>query len=139
MTHFILLHLLASGSIPALTPSNALLHARLISRRLSRRIKDSLSFRSFSSFSGGDVNTETSSREVKDNGKGKEKAENDLVTEEYQERLSITNAQIEEREMNQKGKVIRGDRWKLWDVGAECTEIGGMECYDGYHLGLIEQ
>jgi hypothetical protein len=31
------------------------------------------------------------------------------------------------------------DRWKLWEVRAECLEIGGMECYDGYHLGMIEQ
>lgn len=33
----------------------------------------------------------------------------------------------------------KGEIWKLWEVGAECTEIGGMECYDGYHRGLIEQ
>lgn len=29
--------------------------------------------------------------------------------------------------------------WKLWDVSADCREIGGMECYDGYHLALIDQ
>lgn len=29
--------------------------------------------------------------------------------------------------------------WKLWEVNADCKEIGGMECYDGYHLALIEQ
>lgn len=29
--------------------------------------------------------------------------------------------------------------WKLWEVNADCKEIGGMECYDGFHLALIEQ
>lgn len=29
--------------------------------------------------------------------------------------------------------------WQLWEVAAECKEIGGMECYDGIHLAMIEQ
>lgn len=29
--------------------------------------------------------------------------------------------------------------WQLWEVNADCREIGGMECYDGIHLAMIEQ
>lgn len=29
--------------------------------------------------------------------------------------------------------------WKLWDVSAECRDIGCMECYEGYHIALIDQ
>jgi hypothetical protein len=29
--------------------------------------------------------------------------------------------------------------WQLWEVNADCKEIGGMECYDGIHLAMIEQ
>ncbi|WWC60703.1 uncharacterized protein I303_103279 [Kwoniella dejecticola CBS 10117] len=28
--------------------------------------------------------------------------------------------------------------WKLWDITAECKEIGEMECYDGHYLAMIE-
>ncbi|WVQ69676.1 uncharacterized protein L199_007896 [Kwoniella botswanensis] len=28
--------------------------------------------------------------------------------------------------------------WKLWDVTADCKEIGEMECYDGHYLAMIE-
>jgi len=56
-----------------------------------------------------------------------------------------------------EGKVVDRDRWwRVWDVRADCREIGGMECYgmspvlafpfwlsglpsDGYHLALIQQ
>ena len=58
-----------------------------------------------------------------------------------------------------EGKVVDIDRWwRVWDVRADCREIGGMECYgmfpvptyqlrswfsglpsDGYHLALIQQ
>jgi hypothetical protein len=29
--------------------------------------------------------------------------------------------------------------WAAWEVGSECSEIGGFETYDGYHLGVIDQ
>ncbi|WWD09734.1 hypothetical protein V865_007862 [Kwoniella europaea PYCC6329] len=28
--------------------------------------------------------------------------------------------------------------WKLWDVTADCKEIGEMDCYDGHYLAMIE-
>ncbi|WWD00988.1 hypothetical protein V866_007926 [Kwoniella sp. B9012] len=28
--------------------------------------------------------------------------------------------------------------WKLWNVTADCKEIGEMECYDGHYLAMIE-
>lgn len=29
--------------------------------------------------------------------------------------------------------------WDAWEIGSECSEIGGFETYDGYHLGVIDQ
>lgn len=29
--------------------------------------------------------------------------------------------------------------WRLVSFGSECGEIGAMECYDGFHLGYIDQ
>lgn len=29
--------------------------------------------------------------------------------------------------------------WDAWRLGSECTEVGGFETYDGYHLGVIDQ
>ncbi|ODN92041.1 hypothetical protein L198_05713 [Cryptococcus wingfieldii CBS 7118] len=29
--------------------------------------------------------------------------------------------------------------WRLWEVRADCREIGEMECYDGYHLAMVDQ
>jgi hypothetical protein len=39
--------------------------------------------------------------------------------------------------------LLGGDRsdawWDAWTLGSECSEVGGFETYDGYHLGVIDQ
>lgn len=29
--------------------------------------------------------------------------------------------------------------WDAWQIGSECSDIGGFETYEGYHLGVIDQ
>lgn len=37
-------------------------------------------------------------------------------------------------------RAEKGDAWwDAWQVGSECSEIGGFETYEGYHLGVIDQ
>ena len=61
--------------------------------------------------------------------KGKSKGKGRAVGERRTEKASLVGRAEDHGEK----------RWKLWEVGAECKEIGGLECYDGYHVGLIEQ
>ncbi|WWC69071.1 uncharacterized protein I206_103007 [Kwoniella pini CBS 10737] len=54
------------------------------------------------------------------------RSESDLITQ-----------KLEEKHDHSGMKVYKG-WWKLWDITAECKEIGEMECYDGHYLALIE-
>ncbi|KAK4689104.1 coatomer subunit zeta, partial [Tremellales sp. Uapishka_1] len=46
---------------------------------------------------------------------------------------------LDERKEGEGDERKLGKWWKLWEVSAECKEMGGMECYDGQHLAMIEQ
>lgn len=148
LTHLLLLHLISSGSIPAPTPSNVLRYTKLALHRGVQSVLAITSPFGVSGRKGGDEESgsgvgagyrdldlkgkgrDISASEKKGNSKGKGKASKP-------EKMELGNFKAEEVSGGgaRKGK----DKWKLWEVGAECLEIGGMECYDGHHLGMIEQ
>ena len=99
LAHLVLLHLLSTLDLPSLTPT-ALLHN---ARRLTTYLRNRLA--------GVD--------EV-ESAKGKE------LEEEW---LGIEPGRYEGRAGQGEADEEREGWWRLWDVGADCKEIGGMECY----------
>lgn len=114
LTHFALLQLLSTAYVPSLTPSSILLHARNLTSRIRGAVlgTDDLP---------GDVARTMSA-------KGKQPA-----VDPVDQWLATSNNAIDHRNYNSDGW------WKLWDVSAECRDIGCMECYEGYHIALIDQ
>ncbi|ORY30029.1 hypothetical protein BCR39DRAFT_530729 [Naematelia encephala] len=127
LAHIILLHLVATMSLPALTPSSLLSHVRNITHKVKNVILGEEEGPTAADIEAG------TAAEINSKGKGKMI---DLAWEAGDEKESLKTS-LEVHAL-QEGKND-GDWWKLWDVGAECKEIGGMECYDGCHLAMIEQ
>ncbi|WVQ86174.1 hypothetical protein IAT38_008342 [Cryptococcus sp. DSM 104549] len=112
LTHFILLHLLSTAYLPSLTPSALLLHARHLTSGLRNRLMGLEEPRP----GGGKVS-----------GLGEE-----------EEWLGLP----QRGETAGKRETGTGERkegwWRLWEVTADCREIGEMECYDGVRLAMID-
>lgn len=129
LSHFILLHLLSDVSIPALTPAVLFTRARELTADLRRRLLSGV-------LTEGDV--ETGDMVLANKGKGKRQhvdlAESWAEGEWHESRTSGVPT-----DRHRVGQPSQASRWNLWKVGAECREIGGVECYNGYHMGMIEQ
>lgn len=105
LTHFILLHLFSTVYIPSLTPSSVLHHAHNVASRLRNRLVGEDDIECGPGMSG--------------RGKGKGVA---LDPEDW---LGLSEGAKEDD--------VDG-WWRLWEVGAECKEIGAMDCY-GVSIG----
>lgn len=133
LTHFALLQLFSTAYVPSLTPSSILLHARNITSRIRGALlgsdsdSDALHASTSSTGASGCVDGEAHAGAVSD-AKGKR------VVDPVDEWLATSG--------NQRALAHRDNRndgwWKLWDVTAECRDIGCMECYEGYHIALID-
>ncbi|OWZ63789.1 hypothetical protein AYX14_06643 [Cryptococcus neoformans] len=129
LSHFSLLHLLSTLTLPSLTPSAVIRHARSLTSALMLRLvggtlrdvdpvprfrkRDTFGERRFGARSRGDVS--------QDGAFGIEEAW-----------LSLATMCAPAERDGEDGW------WKLWEVRAECSEIGEMECYDGYRLAMID-
>jgi hypothetical protein len=102
LTHFALLQLFSTAYVPSLTPSSLLLHARNLTSRLRSAVL------------GSDDIDVANRNPSADKGK--------RVVDPVDEWLA-SSAPIIHRNSNADGW------WKLWDVSAECRDIGCMECY----------
>jgi hypothetical protein len=115
LTHFILLHLMSTLYLPAISPSALVQHAKGLTSVLRTRL-----------LSDNEVNDLEGVRKISRStasAKGKEKAEElDLPMSESRAgwRLPATSTE---------GSGEKSGWWKAWDVSADCREIGGMECY----------
>lgn len=131
LTHFILLHLLASPSIPSVTPSALRKHALSLANALHARWHGV----------AANATDKPVAPLISDKGKGKLAAEEEWLGLQYDE--DAVSPRAEMRKTQEAGLAAREGGadgwWRLWDVSAECHEIGGMECYDGYHMAMIEQ
>ncbi|WVO24899.1 uncharacterized protein IAS62_006279 [Cryptococcus decagattii] len=128
LSHFALLHLLSTLSLPSLSPSAVIRHARSLMSALMLRLvgvipkdvdrasrprkKDAIGERRFGARSRGGVGHDWAF--------GMEETWLTLAT------------------MCAPTESDGSDWWRLWEVRAECSEIGEMECYDGYHLAMID-
>ncbi|ADV25427.1 Hypothetical Protein CGB_M0370C [Cryptococcus gattii WM276] len=91
LSHFALLHLLSTLSLPSLTPSAVIRHARSLTSALMLRL------------------------------------------------VGVTPKDVDPAFRPHKDAIgERSGWWRLWEVRAECSEIGEMESYDGYHLAMID-
>jgi hypothetical protein len=113
LTHFALLQLLSTAYLPSFTPSSLLLHARSLTSRVR------------SALLGPDYLPSPSA-----NARDKR-----AVVDPIDEWLASSG--------QHHGSVMHRNNadegwWKLWDVSAECRDIGCMECYEGYHIALID-
>lgn len=111
LTHFALLQLLSRVYLPSITPSSILLHAR----GLTSRVRGALL--------GSD---EVATAEV---------TETKRVVDPLDEWLESSGGPSVEGALVQRDSRGNG-WWKLWDVSAECRDIGCMECYGGFG-GLV--
>ncbi|WVQ92306.1 hypothetical protein IAS59_006115 [Cryptococcus gattii] len=113
LSHFALLHLLSTLSLPSLTPSAVIRHARSLTSALMLRL-DAIGERRFGARSRGGVSCDWA-----------------FVMEETWLTLATMCAPTERD---------GSGWWRLWEVRAECSEIGEMESYevDGYHLAMID-
>lgn len=118
LTHFILLHLLASPSLLPFTPTALISHAKGI-----------LSAIYGTSARGVGAQSVEKSMTPAAKGKSKLAAEEEWLGLPFEAKAALTRSE----------HPSNTTKWRLWDVSAECREIGGMECYDGYHLAMIEQ
>ncbi|WVQ77126.1 hypothetical protein IAR50_006809 [Cryptococcus sp. DSM 104548] len=109
LSHFALLHLCSTLYLPSLTPASLVLHARHVTSALMKRV--------------------TGIERVDKNEKPSDLAKTDYGLEEVWLGLP---------EPERLSKGAEG-WWRLWEVRADCREIGEMECYDGYHLAMVDQ
>nr|XP_031861029.1 uncharacterized protein CI109_003389 [Kwoniella shandongensis]KAA5528101.1 hypothetical protein CI109_003389 [Kwoniella shandongensis] len=130
LMHFILLHLLSTVYLPSITPSALLQHARTLTSTLRNRL-----------LGVDQSHANTNISKLANVAKRqmllpKEAAEEEewlgLPLKQHARQDSSTDEESED-----KGDDAAG-WWRLWDVRADCKEIGEMECYDGYHLAMIE-
>jgi hypothetical protein len=130
LTHFILLHLFSTLSIPSLSPSSLLEHARGVTSLLRNRWLGEEGDAEADAEAGA-LAKALKQKDIK--GKGK------MVLEEDWLGLPSLDPATEILRARKVAEKREGQWWKLWDVSADCTEIGEMECYDGYHMALIQQ
>lgn len=104
LTHFALLQLLATAYVPSFTPSSILHHARSVTSYARRALLGSDS--------------------------------DDLAAAGQTHDIQVSpSGQVDEWLQSSGPQLIRRRNadpngwWKLWDVSAECRDIGCMECY----------
>lgn len=103
LTHFALLQLLATAYVPSFTPSSILHHARSVTSYARRALLGSDS--------------------------------DDLSSGQTHDIQVSPTGQVDEWLQSSGPQLIRRRNadpngwWKLWDVSAECRDIGCMECY----------
>lgn len=113
LTHFALLQLLATAYVPSFTPSSILHHARSVTSYARRALLGSDS--------------------------------EDLASAQAHEIQLSPAGQVDEWLQSSGPQLIRRRKadpngwWKLWDVSAECRDIGCMECYGGWHSIVFMQ
>ncbi|ORX33392.1 hypothetical protein BD324DRAFT_639939 [Kockovaella imperatae] len=126
LAHFVLLHLVSSLSVPSLTPSNLIAQARSTAWYLRSAILGA---------------EELSSPDVE----AVYPAENKIVKNRARQASLTSDHQVGWPDHTRLDSSVKADEqpssakwWKLWEVSAACRDIGAMECYDGYHLALID-
>lgn len=149
LSHFVLLHLAATAYLPSLAPYALVGHANT-SIRLTFRLARNIIF--------GRAAVPTTTPRNLEKGKGRAEPVS------WDEKSSKQNDASHERREHGRGGLLgaiskwygfgssgseqdggggrsgrRDGWWQLWEVNADCREIGGMECYDGIHLAMIEQ
>lgn len=127
LAHFVLLHLFSTVSLPTLTPSSLLHHARTATSLIrSRWVGDD-----------PDAPSDPEAAPIK-SAKAKDMPRMALEEESLGLPSQDQSSDALNLVCNSDGEA--GQRWwKVWDVKADCIEIGSMECYEGYHLAMIEQ
>ncbi|BEJ12309.1 hypothetical protein CspHIS471_0207690 [Cutaneotrichosporon sp. HIS471] len=113
LTHFALLQLLSTAYLPSFTPSSLLLHARSLTSRVRSALLGPIYLASPSA-----------------NARDKQSASDPI--DEWLASSGQHHGSVMNRSNTDDGW------WKLWDVSAECRDIGCMECYEGYHIALID-
>jgi hypothetical protein len=163
--HFILLHLLSPLYLPSPAPSSMVQHSKTVFTYLKKRLRDD------ASYNRKDPPSRTSKQEsimtISEKGKAKELESALPVYVEREKWLGTGDHRLEGTESisatdgpggrNQDDDWSNKHWWRLWDVRADCREIGTMECYgeiwllainlsgrlnqmpDGYHIAMIEQ
>ena len=131
LTHFILLRLLSTAYIPSLTPSSILHHVHTVTSSVRRRLLGA---------DERDRDIEAGKKHAHDR-KGKTKVipsqlplfEDEWMGLEMDADADNEADENEKRLVGRKGWKARAKEderwWRLWDVSADCKEIGGMECY----------
>lgn len=111
LTHFVLLHLLSTAYLPSITPANIIFHVRNITSQLRSRL----------------LGSDERERDVRDVEEGTmmRKGKTKLLEEEWM------CASDEKKPLEQDVQIDKDSgRWfRIWDVSADCKEIGNMECY----------
>jgi hypothetical protein len=120
LAHFAFLHLISTGYVPKVTPSALLQHVSRVTSIARQRLIGLDDH-------GGDIEAASEGKSLKGKNKSSE------------EWLGYGARQDTEMVMRDGARTSDSAWWRIWDVTADCTDIGGMECYDGYHLALIEQ
>ncbi|WVR05492.1 hypothetical protein IAU60_002510 [Kwoniella sp. DSM 27419] len=127
LLHFALIHFASTLYVPAVTPSGILVHMT----KLGESIRNKLF--------GAELERDTEEDQAAKSRYSEKTITSDSGLEEEWLGLSST---LTGRHTVHTAQANSPDNeegwWKLWDVRADCREIGEMECYDGYHLALIE-
>ena len=104
LTHFALLHLMSTCYLPSLTPSAILYHVTSLTSRIRSRL-----------LGDGEAEADVEAVPSKLDKKGKMQA--------------VENAWSEIVEEEKDEVALRQARWwRLWDVSANCKEIGNIDC-----------
>lgn len=130
---------MSTAYLPTLTPSNIIFHVRNVTSRVRARLL-------------GNEERE-GERDVRDVEQGQVdlKGKKKMVEDEWYG----LSPEPEDKNGDEESAVAKDGRWfRVWDVSADCREIGNMESYgeldnsakkskadvsDGYQLAMIEQ
>jgi hypothetical protein len=130
LTHFALLHLISIFHLPSVTPSSILCHALHVTSLVRSRL----------------LGDDDSEKDI-EAGDVRDKDMMQMVENEWT--VSLNDGKKEPLATTPSGRW-----WRLWDVSANCKEIGHIDCdgernqligfcilltLDGYNLAMIEQ
>ncbi|WWC89667.1 uncharacterized protein L201_004592 [Kwoniella dendrophila CBS 6074] len=145
LVHFALLHIFGTIYLPSFTPYWIVNHAKYVITQLKKHLLPL------------DEDLNDTSNVISEVKEGKMKSSSlppklPIPNLGQEERLlglglGLSDSSIPSAKRGGSDGKLKGDSrlknrhegwWKLWDVTADCKEIGEMECYDGHYLALIE-
>ncbi|WVW82668.1 hypothetical protein I302_104679 [Kwoniella bestiolae CBS 10118] len=142
LMHFALLHVFGTVYLPSIRPSAIMFHLK----EANSSIRETLLDNSDDPHSDLHISTKEGKSKMSNTvSLPKSPGEEERLlglglgmgADNHQPKKTHLDSATKDRMSNDGSKNYEG-WWKLWDVTADCKEIGEMECYDGHYLAMIE-